>query len=91
MSQTKGTWRLDGRKNAPSIVMDGEGNFESYRADGSLEAAGTLEPSEEYEGVYIFLMRDKSGKDLEKGFFMDSDTKLHFGNDEGENYIKDND
>ena len=91
MSQTKGTWRLDGKKNAPSIVMDGEGTFESYRADGSLEAAGTLLPSEEYEGVYIFLMRDKSGKDLEKGFFMDSDTKLHFGNEEGETYLKDND
>ena len=91
MAKTEGTWRLDGKKNAPSIVMDGAGSFEAYKADGELDASGTLEPSEEYEGVYIFLMRDKSGKDLQKGFFMDSDTELHFGNDDGEKYIKDKD
>ncbi len=71
--------------------MDDEGNYKAYGADGTLESAGTLEPTEEYEGVCLFLLQDKSGKNPEKGAFMDSDIKLHFGNEEGENYLKDKD
>ena len=89
LARTKGTWRIDGEKDTAYIVMDGKGNFEAYYASGALEASGTLEPSEEYEDVYIYLLRDKSGKDMDMGFFMDSDTQLHFGNDEGPVYIRD--
>ncbi|MCR5347233.1 MAG: hypothetical protein K6E38_05590 [Fretibacterium sp.] len=91
LAPTKGTWRFDGAKDTAYIVMDGKGNFDAYYASGALEMSGTLEPSEEYEGVYIYLLRDKSGKDLDMGFFMDSETQLHFGNDEGQIYIKDKD
>ena len=91
LARTKGTWRFDGAKDTTYIVMDGQGNFETYYASGALEMSGTLEPTEEYEGVYVYNLRDKSGKDLEMGFFMDSDTKLHFGNDDGQVYIKDKD
>ena len=91
LSRTEGTWRFDGAKDTTYIVMDGKGNFETYYASGALEMSGTLEPTEEYEGVYVYNLRDKSGKDLEMGFFMDSDTQLHFGNDEGQVYIKDKD
>ena len=91
LARTKGTWRFDGAKDTAYIVMDGQGNFEAYYASGALEMSGTLEPSEEYEGVYVYLLRDKSGKDLDMGFFMDSDTQLHFGNDDGQVYIKDED
>ena len=91
LSRTKGTWRFDGAKDTTYIVMDGQGNFETYYASGALEMSGTLEPTEEYEGAYVYNLRDKSGKDLEMGFFLDSDAQLHFGNDEGQVYIKDED
>lgn len=89
LSRTKGVWRFDGAKDTAYIVMDGEGKFEAYYASGALEMSGNLEPVEEYEGVYFYKMRDASGKELDMGFFMDSDTKLHFGNDDGQVYIKD--
>ena len=89
LARTKGTWRFDGAKDTTYMVMDGKGNFETYYASGALEMEGTLEPSEEYEGVYIYILHDKSGKDLDMGFFIDSDTQLHFGNDDGQVYIKD--
>lgn len=91
LARTKGTWRFDGEPDTAYLVMDGKGNFEGYYASGALEMSGTLEPYEEYEGVYVYLLRDKSGKDMDMAFFMDSDTKLHFGNGEGQVYIKDKD
>ena len=88
LARTKGTWRFHGEEDTAYIVMDGKGNYEAYYASGAQESAGTLELSEEYEGVYVYVMRDKSGKTL-NAFFMDSDTQLHFGNDEGQEYMKD--
>ncbi|MBQ9564104.1 MAG: hypothetical protein IJU98_00820, partial [Synergistaceae bacterium] len=70
------------------IEMDGKGNYEAHYATGGLESAGKLELSEEYEGVYVYVMRADSGKTFDV-FFMDSDTQLHFGNDEGREYIRD--
>ena len=90
MARTKGTWRFHGEDDTAYIVMDGKGNYEAYYASGALESAGTLELQEEYEGVYVYSMRDKSGKSLD-AFFMDSDTQLHFGNEEGQEYMKDKD
>ena len=95
LARTKGTWRLDGAKGAAYIVMDGQGAFEAYDASGALEASGRLKPTEWFEDAYIYNMRDTSGKDLERGFFVDSATKLHFADDiVGEQvyyYIKDKD
>ena len=96
LARTKGTWRLGGAKGAAYIVMDGQGAFEAYDASGALEASGRLEPTEEeYGGGYIYNVRDPSGKDLERGFFVDSATKLHFADDivgeQVDYYIKDKD
>ena len=85
---TEGIWRLDGEEDTASIYMDGEGGFISYYASGFVEAAGYLEYVDEYE--------DGNGRydmyDGELGyinsFYLDSDIQLHFGNNDGHTYIK---
>ena len=90
LARTKGTWRIDGEKGTAYLVMDGKGNFEAYYASGSLEMSGTLKPQEEYDDLYCYVLHDKSGKSLHEGFYIDdSGTKLHFGNGDGPEYIKD--
>lgn len=86
---TKGTWRLDGDKDAASIDMDGFGNFIMYYADGSVEASGYLECTDEDGNGELRYDCYTSEGELIVSFCFDSDTKLHLENDAGSVYILD--
>ena len=91
-SRMKGTWRRSGTEGTASIDMDGEGNFAAYYASGAAEAAGYLEYVDEYVDEYgdgngRYDMYDGEGNYV-NGFYMDSDTQLHMGNNGNTVYIR---
>ncbi len=86
-AKTKGTWRLDGVDGTASISMNGIGDFSMFYADGNLEAAGTLDYTDEYgDGNFTYIMYGETGEVL-GSFTFDSDTQIHLGNTEGAVYI----
>lgn len=88
-TRTKGLWRMNGATDAASIEMDGAGGFTMYYADGAVEAAGYLEGVDEYgNGEFRYDMYNSDG-DFITGFFFDSDTQFHIGNDDEYVYILD--
>ncbi len=87
--RTEGIWRLDGAMDTASIYMDGLGGFQTYYADGALEFDGHLEyVDEDEDGNGRYDLYDKSGEFL-YGFYFDSDTELHIGNQGGQVYVLD--
>ena len=87
-SRTEGVWRLDGEEGTASIYMDGEGGFIAYYASGSVEAAGYLEYVDEYgDGNGRYDMYDGELGWI-NGFYFDSDTQIHMGNNDGPVYIR---
>lgn len=86
-ARTKGLWRLDGETDAASIEMDGEGGFTMYYASGSVEASGYIECVDEYDDGSIFRYDLYNGEgEFITGFYFDSDTQIHMGNDDGAVY-----
>lgn len=86
---TKGLWRMDGATDTASIEMDGLGGFTMYYAGGAVEAAGHLECTDEYgNGDFRYDMYTAEGE-LIAGFYFDSDTQFHIGNDDELVYILD--
>lgn len=82
-ARTKGMWRLDGATDSASIEMDGFGGFTMYYASGSVEATGYLECVDEYEdGNFRYDCYNEKGEFI-IGFYFDSDTQFHVGNDDG--------
>lgn len=89
-ARTKGLWRLDGETDAASIEMDGEGGFTMYYASGSVEASGYIECVDEYDDGSIFRYDLYNGEgEFITGFYFDSDTQIHIGNDDGAVYMLD--
>lgn len=87
-SRTEGTWRLDGDPDSASIYMDGAGGFIAYYASGYVEAAGYLEYVDEYgDGNGRYDMYDGELGFI-NGFYFDSDTQIHMGNDGETIYIR---
>ena len=68
-----GTWRLYGSQETAYLVLDGQGHFEHYDAEGTLETKGTL-VYEEDAGRYD--MYDASGS-VCGSFYLDTDVQLH--------------
>ena len=88
-ARTEGLWRLYGATDTASIEMDGLGGFTMYYASGSVEASGYLECVDEYEdGNYRYDFYKIDGEFI-GGFYFDSDTQFHIGNDDGAVYILD--
>lgn len=88
-ARTYGLWRLDGEPDTAFIVMDGEGGFFAYYADGALETSGYIEYVDEYnDGNGRYDLMDTSGEFF-TGFYFDSDTQFHIGNGDGPVYIRD--
>ena len=87
--RTAGLWRLDGEADTASIEMDGLGGFVMYYASGSVEASGYLESIDEYgDGNYRYDCYSAEGK-LIVSFYLDSNTQLHIGNEDGLVYLRD--
>ena len=87
--RTKGLWRLDGKTDTASIEMDGLGGFTMYDASGSVEADGYLKCIDEYEnGDFRYDLYTKEDEWI-AGFYFDSDTQFHIGNDDGLVYLLD--
>ncbi len=88
-ARTKGLWRVDGVTDTASIKMDGFGGFTMYYASGSVEADGYLECIDEYEnGDFRYDCYTAEGEWI-AGFYFDSDTQFHIGNDDGPVYLLD--
>ena len=88
-ARTKGLWRVDGTADTASIEMDGIGGFTMYYASGSVEADGYLKCTDEYgNGDYRYDLYTSEDEWI-AGFYFDSDTQLHFGNDDGLVYLLD--
>lgn len=86
---TSGLWRLDGATDTASIEMDGFGGFTMYYASGAVENTGYLECIDEYgDGNYRYDMYTTEGEWI-TGFYFDSDTQFHMGNDDGAVYMLD--
>lgn len=87
-ARTKGVWRRGGEIDAAWFEMDGRGNFWAYYASGALEYAGYLEYVDEYgDGSGRYDIYDSTGEWL-MGFYFDSETQFHIGNDSGEEYMR---
>lgn len=85
---TKGTWRLDGDKDAASIDMDGFGSFIMYYADGSVEASGYLACTDIGNGELQYDCYTSEGE-LIVSFCFDSDREFHLVNEAASVYILD--
>lgn len=86
---TKGLWRLDGTLGTATIMMDGCGGFTMYYASGAVETAGYLECVDEYEdGNCRYDCYTYDGEWI-ASFYFDSESQIHFGNDDGAVYQPD--
>ncbi|MFA9379247.1 MAG: hypothetical protein ACERKZ_21250 [Lachnotalea sp.] len=83
--RTQGIWRVDGVYDTAYIYMDGAGGCECYYADGVLEIQGYLEYDSNKENYTIYDLSESYFAD----FYFETDTLIHFGNEDGTSYIKD--
>lgn len=83
--RTMGLWRLDGETDTAFLEMDGEGRFVTYYADGSEEALGELECTDE-NGELRYDLHPYEGEQL-FSFYFDSDFQFH--TEDGTVYILD--
>ena len=88
-ARTKGLWRLDGATDTASIEMDGFGGFTMYYASGSVEAAGYLECTDEYENGDVRYDCYTAEGEWIVSFYFDSDTQIHIVSDAGLVYLLD--
>jgi hypothetical protein len=81
-ARTEGRWSIDGAADTAAIEMDGIGGVTAYYASGAEEYSGRLDYYDEYgDGNGRYDIYDASDA-LIMGFYFDSKTRFHIGNDD---------